>query len=66
MNLRSSRHNYGTLPLPGAVLDALQLEFAMVESPAPRARFLNFPFADEVDGETAQRPAPAAPRDLAA
>lgn len=66
MNLHSSRHNYGTLPLTGAVLAALQLEFAMVESPAPRARFLNFPFADEAEKETTLRRAPVAPRDLAA
>ena len=47
MKAHSSRKTYGILPLTPAALRGIQLEFAMVESPAPRARFINFPFADD-------------------
>ena len=47
MKPNHSRKNYGVLPLAPAFVAALQLEFAFVEAPAPRARFLNFPCIDE-------------------
>ena len=47
MKAYSSRKTYGILPLTPAALRGIQLEFAMIESPAPRARFLDFPLADE-------------------
>ena len=47
MKSPSSRKTYGILPLTPAALRGIQLEFAMVESPAARARFLNFPLADD-------------------
>jgi len=47
MKAHSSRKTYGILPLTPAALRGIQLEFAMVESPAPRARFINFPLADD-------------------
>ena len=48
MKLIRSRKTYGILPLAPALVAALQLEFAFVEAPAPRARFLNFPCIDEL------------------
>ena len=47
MNSSFSRKTYGILPLSAEFKRGVQLEWAMVESPAPRARFLNFPLADE-------------------
>ncbi len=43
-----ARKTYGILPLAPAFVAALQLEFAFVEAPTPRVRFLNFPCSDEV------------------
>ncbi len=48
MKPKNSRKTYGVLPLAPAFVAALQLEFAWVEAPAPRAHFLNFPLVDEV------------------
>jgi hypothetical protein len=42
----SSRKNYGILLLTPAIVEGIQLEFALIEAPAPRARFLNFPCTD--------------------
>ena len=47
MNSKSSRPTYGILPLTSANVREIQLGFAMIETPAPRSRFLNFPLADE-------------------
>ena len=47
MKAHSSRKTYGILPLTPAALRGIQLEFAMVERPAPRVRFINFPLADD-------------------
>jgi len=47
MKSPSSRKTYGIFPLTPAALRGIQLEFAMIESPAPRARFFGFPLADE-------------------
>jgi hypothetical protein len=57
MNSNSSRKHYGVLPLSSTTVAGLQMEWTMVESPAPqaRSRFMNFPF---IDGTTA---APVAP-----
>ncbi len=51
MNSQSSRKTHGIRLLTPAAIRGIQLEFAMIESPAPRARFQNFPFvAHEAPG----------------
>lgn len=56
MNSYSShRKTYGILPLTPAIIESIQLEFALVEAPAPRARFLNFPLADDAPQSAAPR-----------
>jgi len=47
MKAHSSRKTYGILPLTPAAIRGIQLEFAMVENPVPRARFINFPLAND-------------------
>jgi hypothetical protein len=47
MNLPSHPKNYGRLALSATLVRSIQLEWAMIESPAPRPRFLNFPLADD-------------------
>lgn len=56
MNSSSShRKTYGILPLTPAIIESIQLEFSLIEAPAPCARFLNFPLADEVQRSAAPR-----------
>jgi hypothetical protein len=66
MKAHSSRKTYGILPLTPAALRGIQLEFAMVESPAPRARFINFPFVDDQAPVAAAASKRAEKRQLAA
>jgi hypothetical protein len=47
MNLIHAGNHYGKLPLSPTQTRDLQLEWAMIEAPTPRPRFLNFPYVDE-------------------
>ncbi len=66
MNSSSSRKTYGTLPLTPAIIGGIQLEFAMIEAPAPRVRFLNFPCVDVAPTAAELRRTRRQKRDIAA
>ncbi len=47
MNLPHRRTNYGVFNVTRQIARRVQLEWEMIESPAPRSRFLDFPLAGD-------------------